>query len=196
MAFPFRRRSSQTAKKVTGSKWTGRCKKLREHTPATLSRWRLLLRERNRNLRCRPICERHLRPRHRREPCGRTSRPWRAEIGFTGSPPPSGQRHARVGSTTPARCSLPGSAAFAVSISLDSIAKASALLKWRLKMRAYSEVNGTHNFLPEPTAAVLSVYGGRGGFAAPRIRRYSVSCACGSAERSADTGSSNCDKQL
>ena len=145
MAFPFRPRSSQTAKKVTGSRWTGRYKKLQEHTPATLSRRRSLPRERNRSPRCRQICERHLRPRRRREHCGRTLRPWRAEIGFTGSPPPSGQRPARVGSATPARCSLPGSDAFAASIALDSMAKASAPLKWRLKMSAYSEVDGTPN---------------------------------------------------
>src|SRR5260370_15076333 len=72
-----------------------------------------------------------LRPPRKRGRCGRTSRPSRAEIGSTGSPPPSGQRLARVGSTMPARCSLPGSDGFAVSIGLGSIVKASALLKRR-----------------------------------------------------------------
>ncbi len=51
----------------------------------------------------------------------------------TGSPPPSGQRLARVGSTMPARCSLPGSDAFAASIGLGSIVKASALPKRRFR---------------------------------------------------------------
>src|SRR6184192_3629853 len=40
---------------------------------------------------------------------------------------------ARVGSTMPARCSLPGSDAFAASIGLGSIVKASALLKRRFR---------------------------------------------------------------
>ena len=60
----------------------------------------------------------------RRGRCGRTSRPMRAGIGSTGSPPPSRQRRARVGSKMPARCSLPGSDAFAASIGLGSTAKA------------------------------------------------------------------------
>ena len=37
----------------------------------------------------------------------RTLRPSRAEIGSTGSPPPSRKRRAHAGSTTPARCSPP-----------------------------------------------------------------------------------------
>src|SRR5438552_12479713 len=65
--------------------------------------------------------------------CGRTSRPSRAEIGSIGSPPPSGQRLAHVGSTMPARYSLPGSDAFAASIALGFIVKASALLKRRFR---------------------------------------------------------------
>src|SRR6266568_2548913 len=40
---------------------------------------------------------------------------------------------AAVGSTMPARCSLPGSDAFAASIGLGSIVKASALLKRRFR---------------------------------------------------------------
>jgi Domain of unknown function (DUF1905) len=83
--------------------------------------------------RCRQICGRLSRPPRKRGRCGRTSRPSRAEIGSTGSPPPSGQRLARVGSTMPARCSLPGSDAFAASIGLGSIVKASALLKRRFR---------------------------------------------------------------
>ena len=39
----------------------------------------------------------------------------RAEIGSTGSPPPSSQRRARAGSKMPARCSRPESDAFAAS---------------------------------------------------------------------------------
>ena len=35
---PFKRRSSQTAKRATGSKWTGSCAKLRAQTQATSSR--------------------------------------------------------------------------------------------------------------------------------------------------------------
>ena len=62
-----------------------------------------------------------------------TSRPLRAEIGSIGSAPPSDQRLARVGSTMPARCSLAGSDAFAASIGLGSIVKASALLKRRFR---------------------------------------------------------------
>ena len=61
-------------------------------------------------------------PRHER--CGRTSRPMRAEIGSTGSPPPNKKRRARAGSKMPARCLLPGSDAFAASIGLGSIVKA------------------------------------------------------------------------
>src|SRR6059058_66104 len=53
-----------------------------------------------------------------------TSRSLRAEIGSTGSCPPSSQRLARVGSKMPARCSLPGSDAFAASISRGSIVRA------------------------------------------------------------------------
>ena len=63
------------------------------------------------------------RPRKRAR-CGRTSRPSRAGIGSTGSPPPSSQRRARAGSKMPARCSLPGSDAFAASIGLGSTVKA------------------------------------------------------------------------
>jgi hypothetical protein len=69
----------------------------------------------------------------RRGRCGRASRPSRAEIGSTGSSPPSGRRLARAGSTMPARCSVPGSDAFADSIGLGSIVKASALLKRRFR---------------------------------------------------------------
>jgi hypothetical protein len=38
MASPFKRRSSQTAKRATGSRWTGSCAKLRAPRLATLSR--------------------------------------------------------------------------------------------------------------------------------------------------------------
>ena len=71
--------------------------------------------------------------RRRRGRCGRTSRPSRAEIGFTGSSPPSGQRLARVGSRTPATCSPKGSDARAASIGLGCMARASALLKRRFR---------------------------------------------------------------
>ena len=60
----------------------------------------------------------------RRGRCGRTSRPSRAEIGFTGSSPPSKQRRARVGSELPATCSPKESDARAASIGLGSTAKA------------------------------------------------------------------------
>jgi hypothetical protein len=83
--------------------------------------------ERNRSRECLQICGELLRPRRRRGRCGPTSRPLRAEIGSIGSPPPSGRRLARVGSTMPARCSLPGNDAFAASIGLAFIVKASAL---------------------------------------------------------------------
>ena len=82
-------------------------------------------RQRNRNRKCRQICGRLSPPPPRkRARCGRTSRPTRAGIGSTGSPPPSRQRRARAGSKMPARCSLPGSDAFAASIGLGSTAKA------------------------------------------------------------------------
>ena len=67
----------------------------------------------------------------RAQRCGRTSRPTRAEIGSTGSSPPNSQRLARAGSKMPARCSRPGSDAFAASIGLGSTAKVLALLKRR-----------------------------------------------------------------
>ena len=57
----------------------------------------------------------------------------RRDCGSTGSSPQSGQRLAHVGSTIPARCSLPGSDGFAASIGLGAIAKASALLKRRFR---------------------------------------------------------------
>ena len=132
MASPFEPHSSQTAKEATGSEWAGRCARLRAHTQATSSSWRSRRRERNWNPRYRQICGRLLRPPRRHEHCGRTSRPSRAEIGYTGSPRPSVQKLARVGSTMPARCSLPGSDAFAASIGLGSIVKISVLLKRRL----------------------------------------------------------------
>ena len=46
------------------------------------------------------------------------------ETGSTGSPPPSKQRRARAGSKMPARCSRPGSDAFAASTALGSTVKA------------------------------------------------------------------------
>ena len=49
-----------------------------------------------------------------------------AEIGFTGSSPPSKQRHARVGSELPATCSPKESDARAASIGLGCIARALA----------------------------------------------------------------------
>ena len=49
MAFRFKPCSSQTAKKATGSKWTGSCAKLRAQTRATLSRSRSRLRQRTRS---------------------------------------------------------------------------------------------------------------------------------------------------
>jgi hypothetical protein len=63
-------------------------------------------------------------PPPKRGRCGPTSRPRRAEIGSSGSSPPGSRRLARVGSTTPARCSRPGSAAFAASIAQGSIVRA------------------------------------------------------------------------
>src|SRR5947207_1352063 len=133
MASSFEPRSSQTAKEATGSELTERYTKLLAQTQATSSRWRSRRRERNRNPGCRQICGRLSRPPRKRGRCGRTSRPSRAEIGSTGSPPPSGQRLARVGSTMPARCSPPGSDAFAASIGRGSIVKALALLKRRFR---------------------------------------------------------------
>ena len=58
--------------------------------------------------------------------CGRTSRPSRAEIGFTGSSPPSKQRRARVGSELPATCSPKESDVRAASIGLGCMPRASA----------------------------------------------------------------------
>src|ERR1017187_1716145 len=89
MASPFEPHSSQTAKEAIGSEWTGRCAKLRAQTQATSSRWRLRRRERNWNPGCRQICGRLSWPPRKRGRCGRTSRPSRAEIGSSGSPPPS-----------------------------------------------------------------------------------------------------------
>jgi len=131
MVPPFEPRLNQTANEATGSKWTERCAKLRVQTRATSSRWRSRRRQRKRswNRGCRPICRRPSPPPQRRGPHGRTSRPSREEIGSTGSAPPSSQEHARVGSTMLARCSQPGSGAFAVLIVRDSTAKASALPK-------------------------------------------------------------------
>ncbi len=58
----------------------------------------------------------------------------RSAEGSRGRPESAGVvRLARVGSTMPARCSLPGSDAFAASIGLGSIVKASALLKRRFR---------------------------------------------------------------
>jgi hypothetical protein len=71
-----------------------------------------------------PICARLSRPTRKRARYGRTSRPMRAEIGSTGSPPPSNQRRARAGSKIPARCLLPGSDASAASTGPGSTAKA------------------------------------------------------------------------
>ena len=71
-------------------------------------------------------------PLRKRGRCGRTSRPWRAEIGSTGLPPASGRRLAGFESRRPARCSWPGSAGLAASIGLGSTVKASALPKQRL----------------------------------------------------------------
>ena len=129
MAPSFEPRLNQTANEATGSKWTERYAKLRVQTRATSSRWRSRRRERNQNRRCRPTCGRLSQPPQGRGPLGRTSRPSREEIGSTGSPPPSRQGHARVGSTMLARCSQPGSDAFAVLIVRDFTAKASALPK-------------------------------------------------------------------
>jgi hypothetical protein len=47
-----------------------------------------------------------------------------AEIGSTGSPPPSSQRRARAGSKMPARCLLPISVALAASTGLGFTVKA------------------------------------------------------------------------
>lgn len=80
--------------------------------------------QRNRNPLSRQISTKLSRPPlRRRENCGRTSHRTRAEIGSTGSPPPSNQRRARAGSRMPARCSRPGSDAFAASTAPGSTAK-------------------------------------------------------------------------
>jgi len=50
-----------------------------------------------------------------------------------GLAPPSGQRLARVGSTVPAKCSVPGSDAFAASIGPGSTVRASVLLERQSK---------------------------------------------------------------
>jgi hypothetical protein len=85
MASPFKRRSSQTAKRATGSRWTGSCAKLRAPRRATLSPSRSRPRQRNRNPKCRQTCERPSRPPpQKRGRYGRTLRPSRAEIGSTG----------------------------------------------------------------------------------------------------------------
>jgi Domain of unknown function (DUF1905) len=81
------------------------------------------LRQKNRNLRCRQICTKLPLPR-RRENCGRTSRPSRAEIGSNGPPQPNNQRLAPAGSRMPARCSRAGSDAFAASTGLGCTVKA------------------------------------------------------------------------
>jgi hypothetical protein len=131
MASPFEPRLNLTANEAIGSKWNESCAKLRVQTRVTSSRWRSRRRQRkkNRNRGCRPICGRPSPPPQRRGPHGRTSRPSREEIGSTGSPPPNSQRLARVEFTMLARCSQPGSDAFAVLIVRDSTAKASALPK-------------------------------------------------------------------
>ena len=97
----------------------------RAQTQATLSLSRSRRRQKNRNPRCRQICERLSRPPPRRRGrYGRTSRATRAGIGSTGSPPPSKKRPARAGSKMPARCSRPGSDAFAASTGRGSTVKA------------------------------------------------------------------------
>ncbi len=57
--------------------------------------------------------------------CGRTSRPSRGEIGFTGSSPPGKPRRVRVGSARPATCSPKASDARAASIARGCMPRAS-----------------------------------------------------------------------